>query len=110
MRSRVSEAMPDVTVEMMPNIAEVRDEDSAVALTRRKWKAIQPVFIPGKSTRTIRCNPGPLTAMEITLLEMVVPPATEARMRISISRRNAASSLSLVKSNSRVESWSEEMR
>ena len=59
---------------------------------------------PGRSTKTILCNPGPLTAIDMTLLETVVPPATEARMRISISRLRADSSLSFDKSNSLVES------
>lgn len=40
---------------------------------------------PGRSTKTIRCIPGPFTDMEITSVDTVRPPRTLLRMRISTS-------------------------
>ena len=49
------------------------------------------LMIPGKSTKTTRCRPGPRTDSEMTSLLTVFPPATLALMRCSISRRKHSS-------------------
>uniref|UniRef100_A0A6B0UIC0 Putative secreted protein n=1 Tax=Ixodes ricinus TaxID=34613 RepID=A0A6B0UIC0_IXORI len=58
------------------------------------------LMMPGRSTRTILCSPGPLTVIEMTSLLTVLPPRTLFFIRSSTSRRKSESSVSLVRSNS----------
>ena len=63
---------------------------------------VSVLMIPGRSTSTIRCNPGPLTVIEITSVETVF---LVFFIRNSTSCLKSAKSASLVRSNSREESF-----
>jgi len=71
--------------------------DSLVSLAISE---VTVLMIPGRSTSTIRCRPGPFTDIEITSVLTVWPPRTLFFIRISTSLRSSARSDSFVKSNS----------